>query len=188
MWSVLAFTVDALAIAAQAIVGRELGAGRVAAARAATATMLRWGVGSGVLLGVLVVVIRGPLSALFTPDPAVQRYAAAALVVVGAGQLVSGYVFVADGVLMGAGDFGYLAWAMLGVLAAYLPAVVVARALLGPPDPTAGAALAGTAPPVERPGDLVVLWIAFLVMMLARAITLGARLRSGRWAVSGATR
>ena len=188
VWSVLAFTVDALAIAAQAIVGRELGAGRVAAARAATATMLRWGVGSGVLLGVLVVVIRGPLTALFTPDPAVQRYAAAALVVVGAGQLVSGYVFVADGVLMGAGDFGYLAWAMLGVLAAYLPAVVVARALLGPPDPTAGAALPGTALPVQRPGDLVVLWIAFLVMMLARAITLGVRLRSGRWAVTGATR
>ncbi len=165
VWSVLAFTVDALAIAAQAIVGRELGAGRVAAARAATATMLRWGVGSGLLLGALVALSSPVWLPLFSPDPQVRAHAAAALVVVGVGQLAAGYVFVADGVLMGAGDFRYLAVAMLGTLAAYLVVVVVVRA-------------AG--------GGLTELWAAFVALMVVRGATLWARLRGDRWAVTGA--
>jgi Na+-driven multidrug efflux pump len=165
VWSVLAFTVDALVIAAQAIVGRELGAGRVAAARAATGTMLRWGVAGGLGLGVIVLVTRGWWLPVFSPDLAVQRYAAAALVVVGLGQPVAGYVFVADGVLMGAGDFRYLATAMLATLAAYLVVVSVVRA-------------AG--------GGLVHVWSAFVVMMVVRGVTLWARLRAEAWAVTGA--
>ena len=164
VWSVLAFTVDALAIAAQAVIGRELGAGRVAAARAATATMLRWGAGTGVLLGALVASTSQWWLPLFSPDPRVRELAAAALVVVGAGQLVAGYVFVADGVLMGAGDFGYLAVAMLATLAAYLVVVLAV--------PAAG-------------GGLTQLWAAFVVMMLVRGGTLWARLRGDRWAVTG---
>ena len=49
--------VDALAIAAQALIGHELGRGEVRTARALTRVMVRWslwfGVVTGVLLGVL---------------------------------------------------------------------------------------------------------------------------------------
>ncbi len=169
LWSFLAFALDALAIAGQAVVGRDLGAGRADRARAAARTVLRWGAAYGIVLGGLTVLAREPLTRLFSPDPQVVRYAAAALVVVGLGQVVSGYVFVADGVLMGAGDFGYLARAMLGALVAYLPLVLVVRSL-GPP--------AGT--------GLVWLWLAFTAFLLVRAVTLWWRLRGSAWAVTGA--
>ncbi len=173
VWTFLAFALDALAIAAQAVVGRELGAGRVAAARAITATLLRWGLGYGLLLGLLLAAFAGPVARLFTPDPAVQAYAVPTLLVAAAGQVVAGFVFVADGVLMGAGDFRYLAVAMLGALAAYLPIVVGlrARGVWGEPGPM-----------------LVRLWLGYAAFTLVRALTLGWRLRGERWAVAGATR
>ncbi len=171
IWSTLAFAVDALAIAAQAIVGRDLGAARIDAARAATTTMLRWGVVSAIILGLAVAAGRWVLLPAFTPDPLVQRYAAGALLVAGAGQLLAGYVFVADGVLMGAGDFRYLAWAMTLTAVAYLPTVLVARA--------SGESLG--------PGlGLVAVWAAFQVMMAVRGLTLWWRLRGVAWAVTGA--
>ena len=53
LWTFLAFVLDAIAIAAQAITGRYLGAGDVAGTRAVTDRMVRWGVVSGVVTGVL---------------------------------------------------------------------------------------------------------------------------------------
>ena len=50
VWSFLAFALDALAIAAQALTGKALGAGDVAGARAATTTMIRWGIWGGAVL------------------------------------------------------------------------------------------------------------------------------------------
>jgi len=173
VWSFLAFALDALAIAGQAVIGRDLGAGRVERARAATRTMLRWGLGYGLALGLLTVVLREPIARIFTPDPQVLGYAASALVVAGLGQVVSGYVFVADGVLMGAGDFRYLAIAMAGGLAAYLPVVWLLARAADHGQLTPSAALGW-------------LWAAFTGFMLTRAITLGWRLRGSAWAVTGA--
>ena len=51
IWSFLAFALDALAIAAQAIVGRALGAGDRQGVREAMGTMTRWGVWGGFGLG-----------------------------------------------------------------------------------------------------------------------------------------
>ena len=51
VWSFLAFALDALAIAGQALTGKALGAGDVASARSATRTMTWWGVLGGAVLG-----------------------------------------------------------------------------------------------------------------------------------------
>ena len=53
IWGFLAFGLDAIAIAAQAITGRYLGAGDVAITREVTRRMVWWGVVSGVGTGVL---------------------------------------------------------------------------------------------------------------------------------------
>ena len=124
VWSFLAFALDALAIAAQALTGKALGAGDVAAARAATTTMIRWGVWGGAVLGLLVLAIHSLLPALFTTDPAVRSALSAALVVVALGQPLAGYVFVVDGVLIGAGDGRWLAGAMAATLVLYLPLAI----------------------------------------------------------------
>ena len=170
IWNFLALGLDALAIAAQALTGKALGEGDGAAARALTKAMLRWGVWAGVVIGAVVLLIHAVAGSAFSPDPEVRAAVAAALIVVALSQPISGYVFVLDGVLIGAGDGVYLAGAGVITLVAYLPAAV-AVAIWSP----GGAA------------GLVWLWLAFsVVFMGARAITLGLRYRGDRWLITGA--
>src|SRR5450755_3129622 len=53
LWTLLTYALDAIAIAAQAITGRYLGAGDVAGARAATTRMIGWGAVYGVAFSVV---------------------------------------------------------------------------------------------------------------------------------------
>ncbi|WP_328547460.1 MATE family efflux transporter [Streptomyces platensis] len=167
LWSLLAFALDAIAIAGQAIIGRYLGAGDRDGAQAACRRMVEWGIAAGLVLGVLVALARPLFIPLFTSDPAVQGPLLSTLLVVAVTQPVSGIVFILDGVLMGAGDGRYLAWAMVVTLALFAP-VALAVPLLG--------------------GGLVALWCAMALMMTVRMLTLWLRTRSGRWIVTGASR
>ncbi len=167
VWSLLAFALDAIAIAGQAIIGRYLGAGDAEGARAACRRMIQWGAMCGAVLGLLVVLARPLVGPLFSSDPDVRRALASALLVVALTQPVCGVVFVLDGVLMGAGDGPYLAGSMLVTLAVFAP---VAFAV-----PAAG-------------GGLTALWWAMGLMMLTRFAALWLRSRSGRWVVTGASR
>jgi putative MATE family efflux protein len=176
VWSFLAFALDALAIAAQALTGKALGAGDVAGARAATGLMMRWGVWGGAALGGLVLLAHTLLPGLFTGDEAVRSALAAALVVVAIGQPLAGYVFVVDGVLIGAGDGAWLAKAMAATLVLYLPLVLAVHA--------AGDRLLARG----APAALAVLWLVFTAFMAIRALFFWRRIRGDRWAVVGATR
>ncbi|QNS05244.1 MATE family efflux transporter [Streptomyces xanthii] len=167
LWSLLAFALDAIAIAGQAIIGRYLGADDAQGARDVCRRMVQWGIASGVVLGVLVILTRPLFVPLFTSDPVVQDAALPALVVVALSQPICGIVFVLDGVLMGAGDGPYLAWAMLITLAVFTPVALLV--------PVLG-------------GGLTALWGAMTLMMAVRMATLWMRYRSGRWAITGATR
>ncbi|MGZ4746118.1 MAG: MATE family efflux transporter [Oryzihumus sp.] len=181
VWSFLTFALDALAIAAQALTGKALGAADVAAARSATTTMLRWGAGAGVVLGALVLALHNLLPDLFSTDPAVRAALAAALGVVALSQPVSGGVFVLDGVLIGAGDGRWLAGAQVVLLALYLPAVLAVRR-------AAADLLAGPEPATAQAHALTVLWWVFVGFMVLRGVALGWRSRSDAWLVTGASR
>lgn len=165
--SILAFALDAIAIAGQTLTGRSLGAGDIEATRAATRRMIRWGVASGVLAAVLLLVTAAWLPALFTSDDQVRSLVVGALIVVAVTQPISGVVFVLDGVLIGAGDGTYLAWAGVVTLIAYAPLAVAVWVL---------------------DAGLAWLWVAYAAFMLARMITLVLRERTDRWMVVGATR
>lgn len=170
VWGLTAFALDALAIAAQALVGASLGAGDVARTRAVLRRCLRWGVLAGVVLGVAVATLGPLLAPFFTSDDAVRDVVVAGLVVTGVLMPLAGWVFVLDGVLIGAGDGRYLAWAGLLTLVVYAPCALAVRALA--PGGTAG---------------IVWLWLAFAgVFMLARALTTGLRARTTAWMVTGA--
>lgn len=131
LWSLLAFALDAIAIAGQAIIGRYLGAGEAQGAREACRRMVQWGIATGAVLGLLVILARPVFIPLFTDDPTVQEAALPALIVVALAQPISGIVFVLDGVLMGAGDGPYLARAMLLTLAVFIPAALLVPAFGG---------------------------------------------------------
>ncbi|MCG5215678.1 MATE family efflux transporter [Streptosporangium sp. KLBMP 9127] len=165
IWTLLAFALDAIAIAGQAITGRALGAGDVAAARAATRRMIGWGVVCGVLFGLAVLLLRPVTPGLFDAEPAVAAELLAVLWPVALFQPIAGVVFVLDGVLIGAGDRSYLAWAGVWTTLAYLPAALLVVAL---------------------GGGLVALWLAFGVWMVARLLTLGWRAYGTAWLITGA--
>ncbi|MFJ1928118.1 MULTISPECIES: MATE family efflux transporter [unclassified Streptomyces] len=167
LWSLMAFALDAIAIAGQAIIGRYLGADDAKGAREACRRMVQWGIASGVLFGLLIVLARPLFVPLFTSDQSVQDTLFPALLVVALTQPIAGVVFILDGVLMGAGDGPYLAWAMLVTLAVFAPVALLV--------PTLG-------------GGLTALWCAMTLMMAVRMATLWLRTRSGKWLVTGAAR
>lgn len=165
VWTFLAFTLDAIAIAAQALTGRYLGAGDVAGTRTITRRMLRWGWMTGIATGAALALAAPFLGPLFTPDEQVRQLLTDVLLVAAVAQPVAGIVFVLDGVLIGAGDGRYLAWAGLFVLVAFAPAAWVA---------------------VAWGGTLVWLWVAFAVAFMGgRCVVLVARERTEDWMTVG---
>ncbi len=166
LWGFLAFVLDAIAIAAQALTGRLLGAGDRAGTRAVTRRMVQWGVVSGIVTGLLLAGLSPVLGALFTGDDDVRALLVPVLVVAALGQPAAGVVFVLDGVLIGAGDGAYLARAGLLTLAVYAPVVLLVAA-------------AG--------GGVAAVWVVFAsVFMGGRLATLLHRERTEAWLVTGA--
>ncbi|GAD34127.1 Na+-driven multidrug efflux pump [Microbacterium sp. TS-1] len=165
IFSTAAFALDALAIAAQALIGRGLGAGDETFVKRVLGRTVAWGAWFGVLVGGLIAATSGVIGLLFTGDPAVAALVQPALLVLAIAQPVCGVVFVLDGVLMGAGDARYLAIAGGLNLVPFIPALLIIGAL----HPEGAAGLA---------------WLAaafFGVYMIARLLTLGWRVRRGAW-------
>jgi putative MATE family efflux protein len=165
IWLFLSLRLDAVAIAGQAIVGRYLGAADVDGTRAATRRMVEWGIGSGIVLGVVLLALRAAFVPLFTEDPEVRELLSSVLVVAAVAQPVCGVVFALDGVLIGAGDGRYLALAGVVTLACFTPLALLVLA---------------------TDGGLVPLWWAFNAFMVARLVTLVTRWRGEAWLVTGA--
>jgi len=122
------------------------------------------------VLGLITALGAPVITPLFTADPAVQEAVAWGLVVAGAVTGIGGYVFVLDGVLIGAGDGVYLARVGLLTLATFIP--MIALVYFFAPGGTAG---------------LVWVWIAFGGgYMAARAVANGVRAHRDKWLKVGA--
>ena len=170
IFSTAAFALDALAIAAQALIGRGLGAQDEPFVRRVLGRTVAWGAWFGVVVGAAIAALSGVIGLVFTGDADVAALVQPALLALAVAQPVCGVVFVLDGVLMGAGDVRYLAIAGGLNLVPYLPALVAVWLL----HPT---------------GAVGLLWLAvcfFGVYMLARLATLGWRVRRPDWLTAGA--
>jgi len=173
LYFTLGFALDALAIAAQALVGKGLGSGDVERVRAVLRRCLLWGVGSGVVLGALVIATAWVLPYVFTSSPEVAALLPPSLVVLGLSAPLGGLVFVLDGVLIGAGDARYLAWTGLVNLAVFVPLA------LGAVWGSEAAGLGGAAALAWLTGSFSIGYLA------ARAVTLSLRARGASWMVTG---
>jgi len=167
IWSILALSLDAVAIAAQAMIGHALGAGDAAEARRLGDRMIQWGWWGGFGMAALVFVLLPVLPDVFSNDPEVTALAAFLFIHVAAWQPVNGIVFALDGILIGAGDLRFLAIAMVTATAVLLPWAFGVLWL-----------------------DLGIgwLWGALGAWMVVRAATLMWRYRTDAWAITGATR
>jgi putative MATE family efflux protein len=161
----LALALDALAIAAQVLVGRALGAGDAGTAREAAIRTIGWSLVVGCVLGALLLALAGPLPRAFSNDPRVIDRAHAIWVMFAVMQPAAAVVFALDGVLIGAGDTRYLAGSMLlAGLGAYIPIALLALRL---------------------DWGIQGVWAGLLALMAVRLLTLGARFAGRRWAVVG---
>ncbi|MGC4805423.1 MATE family efflux transporter [Micromonospora sp. DT233] len=168
LWFFTALVLDALAIAAQALIGAALGAGDAAAARALARRVALLGAGCGVAFAVVIAAGAGVVPGLFSPDEQVRQQAMVAWPWLVALQPIGGVVFALDGVLIGAGDVRYLRnLTLVAAFGGFLPAIWLAYAFdLG---------LGG-------------IWAGLTLFVLLRLAALLLRLRSGGWAVVGAVR
>ena len=170
IFSAAAFALDALAIAAQALIGKGLGAGDRDAVHLVLRRTLAWGLWFGVLLGVLIGAGSGVIGLVFTGDAALAAMIQPALIVLAVTQPLCGVVFVLDGVLMGAGDGRYLAIVGALNLIVFLPALVLIAVLH----------------PVGAWGLVWVSAAFFGVYMISRFAGLGWRVRGAAWMTAGA--
>ncbi|MCW2698591.1 MAG: efflux family protein [Blastococcus sp.] len=126
----LALVLDAYAIAAQTLVGQSLGRGAPEEARATAARVSLWGLGTGLVIGLLLLGLRDRLLPLFTDDAAVVSQAEVVWWFLVGMQPLAGLVFALDGVLIGAGDVGYLRTLTVGsALLGFLPLSLLALPL-----------------------------------------------------------
>ncbi len=167
LWSFQALMLDAVAIAAQSLVGAALGSGGVERARALAAQVTSYGLALGTGFGLLFAALIGVLPPVFTPDPAVLAVVPVAWWFFVALQPVAGVVFALDGVLLGAGDAAFLRTSTLAAaVLGFLPLIWASLAF--------GWGLTG-------------IWSGLAAFMLIRLAAVGLRARGGRWAVVGAS-
>ena len=165
IWILLAFALDAIAIAGQAIIGRLLGAGDVALGRAMTDPDDRLGRGlRGRSSGWSSAVGGQFVAASSPPIRRCSSWSARRCWWWRSITPIAGVVYVLDGVLIGAGDGRYLALAGLISLLAYVPLALTVRWL---------------------DAGLVWLWVAYGGFMLARMLTLVLRARTDTWIRTG---
>jgi putative MATE family efflux protein len=167
LWLFCSLAMDAVAIAAQALIGAALGGSRPAAARTLARRIAVIGFGCGTAFAVLIAVGAHALPTWFSPDPHVYAQTAIIWPWFVAMQPIAGVVFAIDGVLIGAGDLAFLRnLTVAGALAGFLPSIWLAFGLdLG----------------------LRAIWFGLTLFVVIRFVGSVIRLRDGRWAVPGAS-
>ena len=114
------------------------------------------------MLGVVLLATSDVIPRAFTGDDDVLARAKDLWPLFALMQPIGALVFALDGILIGAGDTRYLAYAMAASSAVFIPIAISASSLSG-------------------------VWVALNVLMVMRLATIGVRFLGRRWAVVGAT-
>ena len=151
LFLLLALIVDALAVAAQAMVGKYRGASAPSVVKAASHRLLAWGGAVGLVLAVGFHLVSPLLPRIFTSDPATIAEVRAVLPLIVWMQPLCALVFVWDGIYLGSERFRFLAGQML------LSSAVAACALLLV---------------LPMGWELAGVWWAIVLLMVVRFVTL----------------
>ncbi|GAB3872339.1 MATE family efflux transporter [Dactylosporangium cerinum] len=163
-----ALALDAVAIAAQSLVGAALGGDRADEAKLLARRITTAGLVSGIAFAFLVAAALATVRPWFGADPQVYAQARTAWWWFVAMMPAAGVVFALDGVFLGAGDIRYLRnLTLVSALGGFLPGIWLAYWL--------DAGLRGV-------------WVALCLFIALRLAGLLWRLAGDRWAVTGAVR
>jgi putative MATE family efflux protein len=166
LWTFCALFLDSTAIAAQALIGRLLGAGQMDAAQALGRRLLWAGAWLGIAFAVVLAAGYAVVPRAFTSDPGVIDKAHVLWPFLVLMMPLNGWVFALDGILLGAGDLRFMrnvsaAAAVLG----YLP-ITLATAEFG--------------------WGLAGIWTGISAFIWIRTAIGFARWRGRRWLIGGA--
>ena len=159
-WFFLAMSMDAIAIAAQALIGNLLGAGHADEARKVGRRAIMWSIGIGVFTGSFLAIFHVPFAEIFSEDTEVVELASFLLLHVAAMAPLSGVAFALDGILIGAGDQRFLAKAMSFSATISIPLMLLS---------------------VTFNLGIGWIWGSIWILMLTRSTTLYLRFRSDNW-------
>ncbi|MDG6104516.1 MATE family efflux transporter [Dactylosporangium aurantiacum] len=163
-----ALALDAVAIAAQSLVGAALGGDRAEEAKLLARRITSAGLVSGIVFAFLVAAALATVRPWFGADAQVYAEARTAWWFFAGMMPAAGVVFALDGVFLGAGDVRYLRnLTLVSALGGFLPGIWLAYLL---------------------DGGLRGVWIALCLFIGLRLAGLLWRLAGDRWAVTGAVR
>jgi len=165
IWTFCALFLDSTAIAAQALIGRLLGAGQVDAAQQLGRRLLWAGGLLGVAFAVVLAAGYAVIPRAFTSDEAVIAKTHVLWPWLVAMMPLNGWVFALDGILFGAGDLRFMRnVTVAGALLGYLP-LTLATAEFG--------------------WGLTGIWVGISTFIWIRAVIGFTRWRGRRWVVGG---
>lgn len=168
LWEFVALLLDSFAIAAQSLIGAALGGGDIASARRTAWRVSAYSLYAGVAFALLLLAGWYVIPALFSSDPGVRQQAHVLWPWLVGMQPAAGIVFALDGVLLGAGDNGYIRNVTLAAaLFGFIPLCLLALPL--------GWGLSGV-------------WAGLTAFIVLRLVGMVWRTRSGRWLVVGERR
>lgn len=168
-WNFTINMLDAIAIAGQTLVAAELGAGRRLGARSMTRLCGRAGAVGGCCIGAALAAFGLLAAGLFSPDDSVRGLVVVGMLVLAVFLPLGGWMWALDGILIGAGDYRYLAVGCTATAVIYVPALLVINALDG------WLIVGDTA-------RMVVLWTIINVLFVGvRALANGLRVRTDAW-------
>lgn len=165
LWNMIALLLDSFAIAAQSLVGAALGKGDGRAARRTAARVARYGLFAG--FGTAVVLAAGwaLIPDVFTSSAAVRHQAHLLWPFFVGMQPAAGVLFALDGVLIGAGDVGFMrTLTLFSALVVFVPLTLAALHF--------GWGIAGV-------------WAGLTGFILTRLVGMIARSAGTRWIVVG---
>lgn len=168
-WSFALNALDAVAIAGQTLVGSEIGGKAYSQARALTNYTARIGLITGCVIALIFIGLGFVAGPLFSPNSDIQTLSCVGVIAVGIGLPLQGWMWALDGILIGAGDFRYLALTCLASSGSYLVVLGCVVGLIAP----------------LMPNDLVrtaLMWLTFdIVLMGGRALANGLRAKGDVW-------
>ena len=165
LWIFVALVLDSVAIAAQALIGKLLGAGAVDSAATLARRLAAAGLVFGIAVGALFAAGHHLIPQLFTSDAEVREQAGVLWPWLVGMMPIAGVLFALDGVFFGAGDLAFMRrMTLIAALGAFLPLLIAAHVLdLG---------LGGV-------------WAGIAAFIAVRMVLAGLRWRSRRWLVAG---
>jgi putative MATE family efflux protein len=167
LWEFSALLLDSFAIAAQSLVGAALGGGDADTARRTAWQVARYGLAAGIAFSAVLAAGWWLIPVAFTSSAAVQHQAHLYWPYFVGMQPAAGVVFALDGVLIGAGDVGFLRTVTLVAAVGFFVPITLAA--------------------LHFHWGIGGVWAGLAAFIGARLIGMLARTARGRWAVTGVT-